>query len=144
MSESTPMTVDQLMEVTEHHAEMVAHLLKPAAVLLQQLDESKINVLHACVGICTEAGEAADAGKKYGFYNKPIDRENVVEELGDLEFYMQALRSELGITREETLIANMHKLTKGPNARYKNGYSDQAAIERADKYQHDIVPAEDN
>jgi hypothetical protein len=43
---------------------------------------------------------------------------------------MQALRAKLGITRQETLEHNMEKLAE----RYKNYvYSDQAAIDRADK-----------
>ena len=63
-------------------------------------------------------------------YGKPLDRENVIEELGDLEFYMEGLRQGLGITREETLQANVAKL----GARYAAGkYSDKAAIARADK-----------
>lgn len=68
--------------------------------------------------------------KKHVIYNKPLDRENVVEELGDLEFYMEQLRQNVGITREETLAANIAKL----EIRY-NGlrYSDQAAQQRADK-----------
>jgi hypothetical protein len=54
----------------------------------------------------------------------------VVEELGDLEFYMEGLRQATGITREETLAANIAKLGK----RYQNHlYSDGQAQSRADK-----------
>jgi NTP pyrophosphatase (non-canonical NTP hydrolase) len=80
-------------------------------------------------GVSGEAGELLDAIKKYVVYNKPIDLENVIEELGDLEFYMEKIRQNLGITREQTLVANIEKLGK----RYANGYSDKAAQERADK-----------
>jgi len=112
------------------HQDMVASLLKPAIEVYNQLTLTKIDCLHSAFGISGEAGELLDATKKYVFYNKPIDRENVVEELGDLEFYMEALRKTLLITREETLKANMDKLAE----RYKKfQYSDKAAIERADK-----------
>lgn len=87
-------------------------------------------IMHAAVGIAGEAGELLDAIKKGWAYGKPIDRTNVIEELGDLEFYMEALRQQLNITREETLAANEVKLSK----RYHSGtYSDQHAQERADK-----------
>lgn len=86
-------------------------------------------LVHAGMGISGEAGELLDAIKKCWAYNKPLDMLNVIEELGDLEFYMQALRNLLGITRDEVLLANMDKLAK----RFPSGYSDAAAIERADK-----------
>jgi len=70
-----------------------------------------------------------DAIKKSAIYKKTLDRPNVIEELGDLEFYMQGLRSALGITREDTLRHNISKLTK----RYGDKYSNQAAQARADK-----------
>jgi hypothetical protein len=58
----------------------------------------------------------------------------VIEELGDLEFYMEGLRQGFGITREEVLTTNIYKLALGPKARYKGGkYSDKAAQDRADK-----------
>ena len=86
--------------------------------------------MHAAIGVSGEAGELLDAVKKCWAYNKPIDRDNIIEELGDLEFYMEALRRELLITRETTLQHNHDKLCK----RYSEGaYSDEAAQQRADK-----------
>ena len=58
-----------------------------------------------------------------------IDIDNIIEELGDLEFYMEGLRQLLGIYRPEVLKANLKKLRE----RYPAGYSDSAAIDRADK-----------
>jgi NTP pyrophosphatase (non-canonical NTP hydrolase) len=85
---------------------------------------------HMIIGICGEAGELADNIKRATIYEKEWDRKNAVEELGDLEFYMAGLRQMTGISRRETLEANVEKL----RARYPLGeYSDQAAQERADK-----------
>ena len=82
------------------------------------------------VGVAGEAGELLDAVKKHTVYCKAIDVENVIEELGDLEFYMEGVRQALGLTREQTLEANVAKLSK----RYEGlKYSNQAAIDRADK-----------
>lgn len=100
------------------------------ARLIKNMGSHKDNLAHAAIGISGEAGELLDAIKKHWAYNKPIDRANVVEELGDLEFYMEALRAELNITRDETIDANKAKLV----VRYASGkYSDQQAQERADK-----------
>ena len=71
-----------------------------------------------------------DAVKKHAIYSKPLDYENVVEELGDLEFYMQGVRAALNITREEVLVHNLAKL----RMRYAEGtYTDAQAQARADK-----------
>jgi NTP pyrophosphatase (non-canonical NTP hydrolase) len=116
------------------HKRMVAALVKPGADILATMTPDRVNMLHMAVGISGEAGELIDAIKKVAVYNKPIDRVNVVEELGDLEFYMEGLRQALDISRQETLDANEQKLIGGENARYVDGkYTDAAAQARADK-----------
>ena len=97
--------------------------------LVKERGETSKNLEHMVIGICGEAGELADGIKKNSIYGKPLERANIIEEFGDLEFYMAGLRQMLGISRYETLAANVAKL----GVRYKNGYSDQAAIDRADK-----------
>jgi NTP pyrophosphatase (non-canonical NTP hydrolase) len=81
------------------------------------------------MGICGEAGELLDSIKKTTIYNKELDIDNIVEELGDLEFYMEMIRQEIDLTREFILIKNISKLEK----RYPNQYSDKDALERKDK-----------
>lgn len=117
------------MEAIKHN-EMVAALAKPGADIVATLSPENAHTLHMAVGVSGEAGELLDAIKKATIYNKPMDRENVIEELGDLEFYMEGLRQGLNITREETIEANIAKL----GVRYSSGsYSDKQAQERADK-----------
>lgn len=112
------------------HQELVRLLAKPGRDICDTMSPSMMHNLHMAVGICGEAGELIDAIKKAAVYNKPLDRENVIEELGDLEFYMEGLRQQLSISREETLTNNVSKLLK----RYEDGkYSDRAAQDRADK-----------
>ena len=112
------------------YAAMVAVLAKPGEDILDTLSPERVHLLHMAVGVAGEAGELLDAIKKHCFYNKPLDLNNVVEELGDLEFYMEGLRQGLSLLRQEILEYNMVKLSE----RY-NGlrYSDQAAWERKDK-----------
>ena len=112
------------------HSEMVATLVKPGQDIIDSLTPIKAHLWHMASCIPGEAGELFDAIKKHVIYGKELDRENVIEELGDLEFYLEGLRSALHITRGETLDANIGKLSK----RYKGlQYSDQAAKDRADK-----------
>lgn len=112
---------------------MVTRLVKPGQEILYSLGAKKVNLWHAVTGISGEAGELLDNIKRHVVYNKPFDRENVVEELGDLEFYMEQVRQETGITREETLEHNLIKLADKDKGRYAQGYSDTAALDRADK-----------
>lgn len=87
------------------------------------------SLLHAAVGICGEGGELIDAVKKSWVYGKELDRENVKEELGDLLFYIQAAANLMHTTMGDLMSQNMAKLRR----RYPDGYSDAAAIARADK-----------
>jgi len=113
------------------HADMVAQLSKPGDQIKAQLTGDDCNLLHMAVGIAGEAGELLDAIKKAVVYRKPLDLNNVIEELGDLEFYMEGMRAALKLSREETLQQNLSKL----GVRYAAGYSDDQAQERADKKQ---------
>lgn len=126
----------QLSNIT--HPELVAALVKPGQDILDSLTPLKCHLWHMASCIPGEAGELFDAIKKLTIYGKILDRQNVIEELGDLEFYMQGLRDALNITREETLAANIAKLSK----RYVGlTYSDKSAQERADKLEVHIDPA---
>lgn len=116
---------------TPSYAAFVASRLKSDESIIKGLLTTKgnANLLHCAAGVASEAGELLDAIKKAAIYNKPLDRENVIEELGDLEFFMEGIRAQLKITREDTLRYNVQKLEK----RYATGYSDAAAQARADK-----------
>tara|TARA_R100000951_G_scaffold50728_3_gene42818 strand:+ start:73 stop:471 length:399 start_codon:yes stop_codon:yes gene_type:complete len=129
-----------MTDIQKAHSNMVTDLVKPGEDILATLTPKRADLWHMGTGVAGEAGELLDAVKKCAAYNKEIDRENVIEELGDLEFYMEGVRQNLGITREETLDGNMVKLLKGDMknlARYASGsYSDEQAQERADKTTH--------
>ena len=111
------------------YADFVEKKLKDGQAILDGLDSDKANLLHIAMGISGEAGELLDAVKKHVIYSKPLDMANVKEELGDLEFYMQAFRNWLGVERTNVIISNVNKL----NERYEKGYSDKEASLRRDK-----------
>ena len=110
--------------------EMTLALAKGGQDIINDLTPEKADLLHMAVGVSGEAGELLDAVKKAVIYNKQMDLENIIEELGDLEFYMSKIRQIVGITREEILQRNIDKLS----VRYAKGkYSNDQAQERADK-----------
>jgi len=127
MSYETEIQLDGEIKIA--HMNLVYSLVKSGDEMLQTMTSDKCNLLHAVLGIAGEAGELVDAIKKHIIYEKELDHENIVEELGDLEFYLEQLRRQLGICRINTLRANIEKLQK----RYPNGYTNSAACLRADK-----------
>jgi NTP pyrophosphatase (non-canonical NTP hydrolase) len=120
---------DETPSIQADHSSLVYTLVKDPVDILDSLDYEKMNLIHAILGVSGEAGELLDAIKKHCIYNKPLDVENVIEELGDLEFYLEQLRQILNISREDTLTANILKLRK----RYPSGYTDKHAQQRLDK-----------
>lgn len=82
--------------------------------------------LHAAIGLSTEAGELTDAFKKALFYGKPLDRVNVIEEAGDLLWYLALLFDSLGSSFEEAAEKVIAKL----RARYPEKFSGELAINR--------------
>lgn len=111
------------------HAELVKNLVKPGSVIASSITSNEANLWHLATGVSGEAGELLDAIKKHVIYKKPLDRDNVIEELGDLFFYIEGLCQALNVSREEVLQKNIDKLS----IRYKDGYTDKAAQDRADK-----------
>lgn len=88
-----------------------------------------LDLLHGAVGASGEAGELLDCIKKSWVYEKPLDMDNIMEEVGDTLFYLQIVCNALGVTLMDMMQMNMNKLKK----RYPTGYSNEAALARADK-----------
>lgn len=88
--------------------------------------------LHACIGLAGESGECLDLVKKSWVYGKPLDLVKLQTEAGDTLHYLVMLCIANGWTLEDLVANNRAKL----NLRYPTGYTDAAAIARAD-----VVPA---
>lgn len=114
---------------TINHSDLVSALVKPGHEILSEMTPAKCYLMHMALGVEGEAGELGDAIKKHVIYNQLLDMDNVEEEMGDIEWFLEALRQFTGITREQCIVANIKKLAK----RYEKGYSNRAAQERADK-----------
>jgi NTP pyrophosphatase (non-canonical NTP hydrolase) len=87
------------------------------------------SLIHASGKLASEAGEMIDPIFGAWTYGRPLDHVNILEEAGDILFYLQAILNTLGFTMQEVRDSNYSKLLK----RYPAGYTDTAAIERADK-----------
>lgn len=85
-----------------------------------------LNLLHAAMGIGTEAGELLDAFKRKIFYGKDLDVVNVKEEIGDLMWYVAILLRELDLDFHEILDLNIEKL----KARFPDKFSEGKALNR--------------
>ena len=103
----------------------------PAFVaLLFKQEEFRHMVDHARGGICEEAGELSTCLKRHVVYGQELDIMNLVEELGDLRFFMQAVMNLFNIDEQQVLQRNADKLS----ARYKSlAWSAEDAANRADK-----------
>lgn len=93
---------------------------------LAKLGNENLDSLHMILGIFTEAGELADAFKKFFAYDKEIDWTNVEEELGDLMFYVVGFCNINGFELEDIFQKNYNKL----HTRYKNGFNKEEANNR--------------
>lgn len=80
----------------------------------------KMPALHAALGMAGESGEVADIIKKVTFYGKPLDRDHLIEELGDVCWYMNLMMHTIGTTWEEVMDKNVAKLY----ARFPDGKFD--------------------
>lgn len=96
-------------------------------MLARLSDKRYLILLHAVMGLSTEANELLDAVKKYIFYGKEIDKVNLIEEAGDIFWYMAALCKEfLNIDFKEVQFKNIEKL----RARYGETWHRDGAINR--------------
>ena len=117
------------------HADLVKALCKNAEVIAEEMTPFKAHILHMGAGITGEAGEIGDLLKKAAIYGNLLDFDKLIEEMGDLEFYLEGLRQYLKITRQEVLEFNIAKLTE----RYGQKYTDKAAIQRKDVTERNFI-----
>lgn len=82
--------------------------------------------LHYAMGLSTEANEVLDALKAHIYYGKPLDTVNLIEEVGDIQWYEARLLSLLGSSFAYARTANILKLMK----RYPDGFTEEDATVR--------------
>lgn len=98
------------------------------------------------VNVIRLIGSLVDHAKRIAIYSYEVTPERLVAilKLVDLTESMVVMElAERSMTREQALEHNIEKLVAGPKARYKNGYSDDAAAARADKQPEEQQPSVD-
>ena len=87
------------------------------------VDPGAHKILHGVLGIATEAGELVEGILKGG---GNIDKTNMLEEVGDLLWYVAILADALGMGIEEAMMVNINKLRK----RFPEGFTEHHALNR--------------
>lgn len=78
------------------------------------------------IGLASESGEILDNLKKFLAYGRPVDKANILEEAGDLLFYLTKLLDTIGHTIEDARVSNVAKL----KTRYPGGFTEHSALNR--------------
>lgn len=101
---------------------------------------NKIRLLHAIMGLVTEAGELMDALKRHVYYGEELDYVNIVEELGDISYYMGMAIDDVGVDLDYVINKNISKLRK----RYNGEFSKDKALNRDLEAERKLLMEDDN
>lgn len=113
--------------------------VKPA-VLFKREPTGSEKLLHATLGIASEAGELCEAILKDKYYGENVDVVNVKEELGDLLWYFAIILREFNLDLHEVMQNNIDKL----KARYGDKFSEERAIHRDLEKERQILDQGEN
>lgn len=80
--------------------------------------DDDIKFLAIALGLCGESGEVAELVKKKYLHGASIKKERLVNELGDVLWYLAALTEMHGLSLERVAAHNIAKL----RARYPSGF----------------------
>lgn len=115
------------MELDEYVRDATLTDLMDYAPVIERLKDIKtLRLLHAAMGLCTEAGEFMDMLKKHILYGRPLDTVNLKEELGDSQWYAALAVDALEAKFVDILEKNILKL----RARYPNKFNEEDASRR--------------
>lgn len=100
--------------------EIVSKLASP------KMNCSNHHLIHAAMGLASESGEVLDAVKAHLFYGKPIDKVNLVEEAGDICWFLSLLLQQFDLTIEQAVAGTKAKLQQ----RYGSEFNQDGALNR--------------
>ena len=86
------------------------------------------HILNGVTGLNGEAGECIDIVKKHLFQGHPLDTDKLVDELGDVLWYVAITADGIGVPLEDIMQHNIDKLRK----RYPDGFNAERSIHRED------------
>lgn len=83
-------------------------------------------IQNGVMGLAGESGECIDILKKHLFQGHVLDRAKLLDELGDVLWYIAITAKGLGLSMDEVATYNIAKLTK----RYPDGFDSDRSINR--------------
>lgn len=98
---------------------MTANEYQKAALrtLNPALDKKDV-LINGVMGLCGESGEAIDIVKKWLAQGHTLRRDQLIDELGDIAWYLAEAAFALDVTLDEVLAGNLEKLRR----RYPEGF----------------------
>ncbi len=92
-----------------------------------KLDKKDI-LINGVMGLCGESGEVIDLVKKHLAQGHELDRDKMIDELGDVAWYIAETATALDTDLEEIFSRNIEKLKK----RYPDGFDAGHSIHRGE------------
>jgi|GEM_PF-610370 len=83
-------------------------------------------LINGVLGLNGEAGEVADLIKKWKFQGHLIPKDDLIEELGDILWYVAITAEAIDVSLGEVAFRNIEKLKK----RFPNGFSVERSVNR--------------
>ena len=102
---------------------------KLAMTTLNKELSNEQTLLNGCMGLCGESGEVIDLLKKHLSQGHDLNREKMIEEIGDVTWYIAEIAYALNVDLETVLTKNIEKLKK----RYPEGFSVERSLNRKDE-----------
>lgn len=86
-------------------------------------------IMNGVLGLNGESGEVIDVIKKYMFQGHGLDTDKIIDELGDVLWYIAELAEGIGMNLSEIAEYNIVKLRK----RYPEGFEADKSMNRIDE-----------
>ncbi len=83
-------------------------------------------LINSVMGLCGESGECIDIVKKWLAQGHDLDKDKLIDELGDVAWYLAECATALGVSLQSVLQHNLDKLRK----RYPQGFDKAQSITR--------------
>lgn len=88
--------------------------------------DGKGHLFNGVLGLAGEAGECADLVKKHCYQDARPIHDALIDELGDVLWYVAETAGALGVSLEEVAVWNVEKLKK----RYPEGFEAERSLHR--------------
>ena len=93
--------------------------------LNKEIPESEL-LINAILGLSGETGEVADLIKKHKFQGHDLDEQKLIDELGDIAWYLSEAATALKVDLDTILERNIEKLKR----RFPQGFDKEKSIHR--------------